>query len=275
MNNKKMNKFKEETVGVVSRILKELKDGNIGFWPRNNLNPKDWERAVIIFGHAYENKETVQFFVPVCPDYPDSMDDQLGVGIFESDIPLIEISRVIVDSLSKEGVLFEFNFILADTEVDIKEIVHRLAGSKKEFLKRCRLSVEEFRGRLPAQVHVSTFSDFFGGKWHGMQYCCENRIRQEEKLIHFLNDLASQRTEKFENQFGRQLGFDECFGMAVRHYAQYMTLGHWMRQYPGSILINTNSPNLRAVRKLLVFENATESLPQIENPFQRIPIVVP
>lgn len=275
----KREKLSKEAISVVTRILEEWESKAIGFWPRSDSNPKDCARAASILGRTCEDKEAIRFFVPVCPDYPDSITGQLGTGILKLNIPLIDISKIIVNSLLKEKIRFELNFILADTETDIGEIIQRLAGSEKDFLTRCQLSIESFRMKLPVQAKVSTFSDFFQGKWHEMQYFWEEIIKeamgQHDNLDYFLKDLARHRTEKFVCQFGRRLNFDECVKMAIRHYAQYMTLGHWMHQYSRSILINTDSPNLSAIRKPLVPKSLPGFLPKIKDTWQRVPIIVP
>lgn len=275
----KRSGLSKREAGLVESTLKEWNDKNIGFWPRNDSNRKDWSRLALILGCACESKEPVRFFAPVCPDYPTSITGELGTGILEANIPLIDISHIIAGSLSREGIAYEMNFILADTETDIEEIVQRLAGSEDDFLARCQLSVKFLEEKVPAGARVSTFSEFFEGRWHEMQYYWEERIKketaQQENLGYYLKDLASRRTEKFKNQFGRTLSFYECLQTAIRHYAQYMTLGYWMRQYPGSVLINTDSPNLRAVRKSLAPLGDAGFLPKVMDFQQRIPIIVP
>lgn len=269
-----------ETIETVLQILAEWQKGEIHFWQANEVNPKEWARSGVILGSAVEKDQKVRFFAPVCPDYPaDSRMGQLGTGIFVADRPFIPLSRIIVDSLKKRGIEFDFDFLLADTETDLEEVVVRLAGSGGEFLNRCSKSVEAFKKEVPLEVRVHSFSEFFEGCWHEMQYFWEERVREEmkldEKFGRWLEMLAWQRTEKYERQFGRRLDQKERVMMAVRHFAQYAALGFWMRQYPGAIMLNTDSPNLSVIRRPLLITNPPDFLPLVINQQQRIPIIVP
>jgi len=273
------NGLTSETTETVLQILAEWQEKGIAFWPKNDSNPKDWARSEVILSGAIEREWKIRFFAPVCPEYPDSRTGELGTGIFEADRPFIPLSRILVDSLTERKVEFIFDFILADTETDLSEIVARLSVSEEEFLARCNKSVVAFRKEVPSGVMVHSFSEFFEGCWYQMQYFWEERVRQEmrddEKFRQWLELLAWQRTEKYERQFGRKLTLEECLNMVVRHYAQYSALGYWMRQYAGAILLNTDSPNLRAIRRPLMIVKTPCQFPGVDDQHQRIPIVVP
>lgn len=267
----------EPAANKALEILTEWRSQEIPLWPENNK--RDERRAGIILGEAIEKNKSIEFFAPICPDYPsDSRMAQMGNGIGETAQIVLPFIGNLVAPLIEEKVIFNFNMILADTETDLEEVVVLLAGSKAEFLARCQKSVNLIQEVVPEEVDVSTFSTFFNGSWYIMQdfwkNVVENEIGRDRKFSNWLLGLAESRSEKYQMQFGRRLDRNEKIKMAIRHYEQYLTLGYWMRQYSGAILLNTDSPNLRAIRNPCTIQNPPSFLPQVENQKQRIPIII-
>lgn len=206
----------------------------------------------------------VRFIAPVCPDYPLDSQAELGQGIPAYTVGLIHFMENFLEILRENGISCKIDIILADTETDIKEIVWKLAGTKERFLSRCQTSanliksVTEEKGM--SEINTEVFSSFFDQRWHERQYKWEDEIKQQiqkdERLKNWLEELANKRTKKYEAQFKRSLSFNEKLNMAIRHYAQYSALAEWIREKEAQnnelyILINSHSPNLRAMGKPL------------------------
>lgn len=261
-------------------IVTEWRIQQIPLWPENNK--RDEYRAGVIIGESIDQNKFIDFFAPVCPNYPSDATRvaQLGVDVGETAQLLIPFVKKLITPLTEEKMPFNFNMILADTEIDLEEVVMLLAGSKLEFLDRCKKSVDAIQDLVPQKVKVSAFSEFFAGTWHTMQNFWEsvvnNELEQDKKFCNWLLRLAEARSEKYQMQFGRRLSSSEKIEMATRHYAQYLALGYWMRQYSGSILLNTDSPNLRAIRnpRIIQAQNRPSFLPEIENQRQRVPMII-
>jgi hypothetical protein len=261
-------------------ILKQWRNREIPIWEEENKAEE--RRADLILRAALQGISPVQLFAPVCPDYPVGSNAPLGVGVGDTVPPVMHLMSKICSLFEGQGVLYYFTVLLADTEVDMPEIVDLLANSEEDFLDRCHKSISAICDIWPdinqevCSRRVITFLDFFGENWYRMQYFWENVIRkkfEEGGSFHqFLNQVAGQRTTKYEAQLRRSLRHEEKVNMAVRHYAQYHAVGYWMRQHPGAIMINTNSPNLRAIRRPFVVPKG----PVVEVPDQnqRIPIIV-
>lgn len=270
----------DNTADVVIEMIASWEQNGINFWPVNDDNKKERSRLGVILGRAINGLHPVHSFVPVCPDYPfDSRTEELGTGIGETTALLLPLVKTMTDSLKEMSVPFCCNVILANTEIDLEEVISLLAGSQREFLDRCQKSIKVIREIVPEGVTVSSFSDFFKGTWHTMQYFWEKVVREKQQndrgFNFWLEQLARNRTDKYQHQFGRYLQEEERIKMAIRHYAQYLTLGYFMRQYPGAVLVNTDSPNLKAIRRPFVAPNPPVFLPDIKDQRQRVPILVP
>lgn len=263
---------------AVQVLLTEWRESSIPIWPAESK--RDEERMAVILGRAMMNEAPVRFLAPVCPDYPkDSAAGQLGIGIGATIPPVLSLMYQLRTLLEKHGVPHHFQVLLADTEVDILEIVHLLAGSQEEFYRRCNGSVAATKQIAP-DCKITTFSDFFGESWFLMQYFWENiakgKFGEDQQFHTFLLSLAFARTEKYEKQFGRQLSCDQRLAMAIRHYAQYHTIGYWLRQYPSGVLVNADSPNLRAIRRPFIIPSEQHPVClKVRDQNQRVPIIVP
>lgn len=265
-------------------ILAEWLGAGIRLWPLGQSNRRSQLRFGAIIANAIDGQSPVRFFAPTCPDYPlDSRTGKLGVGVPEATRPSLSAVGVLVTTLKRRGTPFQADILLADTEIDLPEVVSVLTGTTAEdFLRRCRRSVKAIRRLVPEGVRVSTFSEFFREKhcvWCHMQYFWEEVVRQrmaEDRTFDcWLRTLAWNRQEKYESQLGRRMTVAECIRMAVRHYAQYSAFGYWMRQWDGAVFVNTDSPNLRAVGAPIVLSNPPDFLPAVKDQRQRIPVVVP
>ncbi len=267
----------------VQQILEEWRRRGIPLWEQENK--RDDQRAALILGQTLSGEELVRFFAPVCPDYPDdSRAAQLGLGLGETIPPVFSLMRSVIPLMEEWKVPYSFTVLLADTEIDLSEVVALLANSVEDFLGRCSKTVtaaQEVASDLfcKSGVQIVPFSKYFSGQWHPMQYFWEGIAREKKEedsaFNSFLCELAGFRTGKYEKQLGRRCTPEDCFRMAIRHYAQYHALGYWMRQYQGAILVNKDSPNLRAIRRPFVLgEKKHPSLPEILDQQSRIPIIV-
>lgn len=209
-------------------------------------------------------KQETCFIAPVCPDYPLNSETELSIGIPAYTSGLIYFLENFLQILKEYGILYRVDIILADTETDLEEVVINLAKTKAEFLSRCAASTNSIKRIVQEKglegINIETFSSFFKGQWHKQQYQWEdnikNRIQADKYLKNWLEELANKRTKKYETQFRRPLSSDEKLNMAIRHYAQYSALSEWMREKEAQdnklyILINSHSPNLRAMGKPL------------------------
>lgn len=210
------------------------------------------------------SKQEICFIAPVCPDYPLNSEAELGIGIPAYTSGLINFLENFLPILKEHGVLCRVDIILADTETDLEEIVINLAKTKAGFLSRCAISAslikQAVREKGLEKISVKTFSSFFEDQWHKRQYKWEektkNKIQKDKHLKNWLEELANKRTRKYNTQFKRILSFDEKLKMAIRHFAQYSALAEWIREKEAQnnkiyILINSHSPNLRAMGKPL------------------------
>jgi len=268
---------------LAQEILEKWRENEIPIWDLGN----EWQerRVGVILGKALSKEMIVRFYAPVCPDYPlYSISAQLGTGLGDTIPPVISFMRGIIPLLEEYKVPHYFQVLLADTEIDIPEIIELLSDGPDDFLLRCKKTITTAQESTPdlfcnENHQFNTFSEFFGETWHTMQYFWENVVRtqmsKDERFKYILTNLATSRTQKYFFQMGRRLSREEKLDMAVRHYAQYHALGYWMRQYEGSIMINTDSPNLRAIRKPFVIQSETHPIPlDLPDQNKRIPIIV-
>lgn len=264
------------------QTIEEWRRLDIPLWKQEDK--RDDYRAALIIARAVSKNDPVQFFAPVCPDYPaDSRSAQLGVGLGGTIPPVLSLVKNITTLLKDRSVPYKISILLADTETDLPEVVALLANSVDDFLGRCRQTVVVAQKAAPdlfydSDVQIVPFTEYFDGQWHTMQYFWEKitckKTKEDSDFNLFLNQLTPTRTKKYEKQFGRHCSMEECFGMAVRHYAQYHALGYWMRQYHGSVMINTNSPNLRAIRRPFVLGETPTFLPTVPDQQTRIPVII-
>ncbi|MCG2689981.1 hypothetical protein L6252_01745 [Candidatus Parcubacteria bacterium] len=273
--------FNYETTDMVLGIISEWEKNKASFWPIGDINKKERNRLEVILSGAISELNPIYFFVPVCPDYPiNPQSEELGMGIGQTANTLLPLIEILIKPLRKLSVPFCCSIILADTETDLGEVVSLLTnGSQQEFLTRCQKSLEVIRGVAPKEAGAYTFSEFFKGTWHTMQYFWEDVVKEKSEMDRGINSWIEQwairRTDKYQQQFGRCLRTNEKIKVAIRHYAQYLTLGYFLRQYPGAVLVNTDSPNLKAIRNPFLIENPPIFLPSIENQQQKVPIIVP
>lgn len=261
----------------IPSILKKWREETIPLWPVDHR--RDDRRLSLILRQAISTQEAVQLFAAVCPDYPErSLTGELGTGITDSMVSTIEALQGISILLSTHNIPHQGTILLADTEIDLPDVVTLLAGDAETFLARCQQSVDRIRSQLHIDtLQAHTFTEFFGGQWHVMQAYWETVIRQQMQsdsaLGISLRYIAADRRDKYSKHLGRQCNAEECLAMAIRHYAQYETLGRWMRQFRGAIMINPDSPNLRAIRKPSNLDGPACS-PVVADPHLRIPVIV-
>ncbi|MBI4599747.1 hypothetical protein HY732_02390 [Candidatus Uhrbacteria bacterium] len=267
----------------VEEVLVQWRQRNIPLWGQDNT--RDERRAALVLGNALTTQEPVHFFAPVCPDYPnDSRSGILGTGIGKTIPPVISFLKGATGLLGDYGVPYRFSVMIADTETDLEEVVALLANSADDFRERCKKTAATVQETAPdlfcgAGKTIATFSEYFQGRWHQMQNVWEEVVRRNIQkgsgFACFLNQLAFLRKGKYEAQTGRECSSDDCIAMAVRHYAQYHALGYWMRQHGGAMMVNTDSPNLRAVRRPFEIKEYCPCLPVVSDQLLRIPIIIP
>lgn len=252
--------------GNIKNLASELEKSDLK--AQNIKNIRKLSELILI-------ERKICLIAPVCPDYPLNSKIELGEGMPVYTIELVRFLENFLPILKKYGILYQTDIILADTETDLEEIVVNLAKTKEKFLFRCAATTnligETVREKKLENVNTKTFSSFFKDQWHKLQYEQEekikNQILENQPLKNWLEGLAYKRTEKYETQFKRILGFEEKLNMAIRHFGQYSALAEWMREKEVEdnnpyILINSHSPNLRAmsrplrnerIKKIIVF----------------------
>lgn len=191
------------------------------------------------------NQSPLQALIPVCPDYgsSDPYYQQMGSALSKE----AEAGVRATESLKTTfGQLVNPIILVADTETDIPEVIDRCGQGKIEtYQDACQNSVCSIISRIE-DVSVTTFTDFFGDRFHQQQYQYETFIRglmnEKEEFRSMIQEVSEQRREKYRKILGRGEQDNE---LTVRYMAQYAAFGSITRElYPhNGFIVNYPTPN--------------------------------
>lgn len=172
----------------------------------------------------------------VCPDYG------LSGGISKEAEAGVRASQALQDIFGDD---VSQTVLVADTESDIPEVVERHGGNPELYLAACRESVEAISLTLPG-VEVTTFTEYFGDRFHECQYNFEALIRTEMDTTpgigYYIRRTSLERRAKHAAIIGRE---EKDYELSVRYMAQYAAFGSLVRQEEagGIVLVNYSTPN--------------------------------
>ncbi|MDE1857315.1 MAG: hypothetical protein KGH98_04545 [Candidatus Micrarchaeota archaeon] len=196
---------------------------------------------------------------PVCPDYGkgEHYYSEIGDGLGAEARGAVDASKLISKTFENlsYGIQIrpKIDILVADTEDDIREIIHRVSnGDLERYKDSCSVSSEKIEKQLAGMytsAFSSTFSKFLGAEFRHAQYQYQHMLYRgmaldtNKRLNQEIVNISKERAERHAQILGRE---EINYELTVRYIAQYAALGSLVRNmdYSPRLLLNYRTPNL-------------------------------
>lgn len=248
------------------------------------LNGTEKENELLALGNTllesllfHEGK--IKLIAPVCPDYAQESSDAfyqtIGSGVSPQANAAIKASQIISHIFPQYGFSPSIEILVADTEDDLSEVMHRCVNdSPQEYFGRCLTSSQAIQQQveeLPS-VTATTFTQALGNDFRITQYAYEGLIKDvfinNPRFARELQKMGDLRGDRHAKILGRA---EVDYELTIRYMAQYAALGSLSRGLGvPTILLNYPTPNLTFFNAVLHKDPAL-SLSQADQ--QVLPII--